>query len=247
MRLAWILLVTNGTSDYEGLDELVASERNLRRYLRRKSNLVLNLLEGRTVFEVGCGIGSFTHFLSEKGYGIFACDISAKCLEICKQRAIPATFLQLDICDAKASMGLGNRFDSVIMITVLEHTKADDRALLNAARLLRNGGVLVVIAPAFKFLFSNLDRQLGHYRRYQKPELLKKIRMAGFQIEYARFWDMLGLAGWLVKCKLMKSTRLSQDLTKPFFDKIFDCWLSIEDRLVFPSGVDLVVKARKVW
>jgi len=238
--------MTPDTADYAGIDELEATERNLERYLRRKCGLIMSLLEGKQIFEVGCGIGSFTRFLSEKGYRIFACDVSARCLNKAKQRGIEATFVQLDICDAKASTELSNRFDSVLMVTVLEHIQADDKALLNAWSLLRNRGVLVVLVPAFKFLFSELDRELGHYRRYSESELKKKIRKAGFKVEYSRYWDLLGLVGWALKCKLMKSTRVAQDLTNPLFDKIYDRWLSLETHIILPFGVNYIVKARKV-
>jgi len=232
--------------DYTGIDELEAAERNLQRYLRRKIELLMSLLEGKQICEVGCGTGTVTHFLWRKGYQVVACDISERCLNMAKQRGIEATFVQLDICKAKASTELSNRFDSVLMSNLLEHVLADDKALINAKSFLRNRGVLVALVPAFKTLFSELDMQIGHNRRYSKPDLLEKVKEAGFKVEYSRYWDLLGLVGWLVKCRLMKSTRVSQDLQNPIFDKIYDRWLSIEDHIVLPFGVNLVVKARKL-
>jgi SAM-dependent methyltransferase len=238
-------IVASHASDYAGIRELEAAERNLKRYIRRKCNFVMRFLEGRTVLEVGCGIGTFTRFLSERGYKVVAIDTSSECLREAEKRGVSASFLQVDICDIDGQGELHNMFDSVVMVTVLEHVKDDLKALVNASWLLRSGGCLVLLVPAFGCLFSDFDRLIGHHRRYSKSELGLKVTNAGFKIEFSRYYDFLGLVGWLVKCRLMRSTRLIQDLEEPIFDKAYDRWLSLEDHIVVPLGVNLLVKLRK--
>ena len=46
--------------------------------------------------------------------------------------------------------------------------------------------------PAFQFLFSSMDQAVGHYRRYEKNELINKCMKAGFKINKIYFDDSLG-------------------------------------------------------
>jgi len=77
---------TQAVSDYAGIQELKATERNLKRYLRRKCNLIIRFLEGRRIFEVGCGIGTYTRLFSDRGYEVVACDTSSACLREAEKR-----------------------------------------------------------------------------------------------------------------------------------------------------------------
>src|SRR5215211_5177603 len=62
-------------------------------------------------------------------------------------------------------------FDCILYIDVLEHIADDAAELKHASQHLTAGGKLVVLCPAFQFLFSELDRAVGHYRRYTKRSL----------------------------------------------------------------------------
>ena len=48
------------------------------------------------------------------------------------------------------------------------------------ARYLRTGGSIVVSVPQGHGRFSEGDARLGHFRRYDPPELEEKLRAAGF-------------------------------------------------------------------
>ena len=83
-------------------------------------------------------------------------------------------------------------FDIVFSSNVLEHI-ADDRACL--ARLhdkLPAGGGLFLFVPAFQVLWTQLDVDVGHYRRYTRRELIDKVTAAGFVIQRCRYADSLG-------------------------------------------------------
>jgi trans-aconitate methyltransferase len=59
----------------------------------------MRLIEGTEIFEVGCGIGTYTRFFSERGCRIVACDVSPDCMREAKDRRIVASFLQADILE----------------------------------------------------------------------------------------------------------------------------------------------------
>lgn len=64
-----------------------------------------------------------------------------------------------------------DRFDCILYIDVLEHIRDDRGELKRAAQYLSSGGHLVVLSPAFQFLFSAFDTALGHERRYTAKSL----------------------------------------------------------------------------
>jgi 2-polyprenyl-3-methyl-5-hydroxy-6-metoxy-1,4-benzoquinol methylase len=68
------------------------------------------------------------------------------------------------------------RFDSIIAINVLEHVENDIYALQQLHKLLKNGGMLIILVPCHKFLYNIIDKKIGHLRRYSKKDLeLQKL------------------------------------------------------------------------
>jgi 2-polyprenyl-3-methyl-5-hydroxy-6-metoxy-1,4-benzoquinol methylase len=63
------------------------------------------------------------------------------------------------------------RFDAILYIDVLEHIANDAEELARAAQYLEPGGTLIVLAPAYQWLFSPFDAAIGHYRRYTRGSL----------------------------------------------------------------------------
>ena len=62
---------------------------------------------------------------------------------------------------------LKQKFDSIIYLHVLEHIKNDEQEILNATKRLNKNGFLIIMVPAHQKIYSNLDRAVGHFRRYE--------------------------------------------------------------------------------
>ena len=61
--------------------------------------------------------------------------------------------------------------------------KDDEKALIEAHKLLNTDGVLILEVPSGNFLYDEYDKELLHFRRYNMKDLVKKIENAGFRIE----------------------------------------------------------------
>ena len=83
-------------------------------------------------------------------------------------------------------------FDAILYIDVLEHIADDAAELAAAARLLRPGGALIVLAPAHPWLYSPFDRAIGHHRRYTRRSLAR-IAPPGLRRLVLRYLDSVGL------------------------------------------------------
>ena len=108
-------------------------------------------------------------------------------------------------------------FDTVILVNVLEHIENDIEALNEFYRILAPGGHLLLFVPALKFLYSNLDSLVGHYRRYQRDELNNRTTNAGFEILQSKYFDTLGVAPWLIINKMLGATGFN-----PFLVNLYD-------------------------
>lgn len=145
---------------------------------------------------------------------------------------------QLDI--SKDFSKVKNRFKTVYSVNVLEHIKDDRKALINMHKLLEIGGRVVVLVPANKRVFSYLDRQLGHYRRYEKKELWEKLNRAGFEDIKINFFNIAGLLSWYVRDKIdRKNSHLNPSHVRAF-DWIVPILEKIEPKENLPAGISLI-------
>jgi SAM-dependent methyltransferase len=88
-------------------------------------------------------------------------------------------------------VALEGRFDAITMLDVLEHIEDDLAALRAARRLLKDGGLLLVTVPALRWLWSDHDVALHHYRRYLRRELAAILERAGFEVERCSYYTSL--------------------------------------------------------
>ena len=84
------------------------------------------------------------------------------------------------------------RFDAVLYLDVLEHVEDDAAELAAAARVLRPGGVLIVLAPAHAWLYAPFDRAIGHHRRYTRRSLAR-VAPPELRRLVLRYLDSVGL------------------------------------------------------
>jgi hypothetical protein len=99
----------------------------------------------------------------------------------------------------------------VLMMDVLEHIKNDKLFLQQVLDKIPQG-VVVVTVPAWQCLFSDHDRSLKHYRRYNRKELAAVIDGAGFDIDDIHYFYATLLLPRLVQ-KITGKLRKKQDIT----------------------------------
>ena len=101
-------------------------------------------------------------------------------------------------------------YDSVVMVNVLEHIEDDRAAAKGLYGKIKPGGRLLIFVPALPFLYSELDRIYGHYRRYRRTELRDCVENAGFRIEKLRHFDITGVFPWWLLNTVMGKTSFHQ-------------------------------------
>jgi SAM-dependent methyltransferase len=216
-------------------------------YRRWQFQMIARHIQG-AVLEVGGGIGNFTPELARAGSSVISLEPNADCHRrlVEKTRALP----NVSVCNITAEalddrLGADYAADTVVCMNVLEHIKDDEAAVRTFSKRLKPGGKLVLLVPGVQWLFGDIDRRLGHYRRYSKASARALLEKAGLVPIEIRYFNFIGLWGWFWNARVTK--RISQSDTQILvFDKFIVPWLSrLESFVPPPVGQSLLVAARK--
>lgn len=151
---------------------------------------------GKTVLEVGAGIGTNTvNFINDESIKKWVC--VEPDLELSRQIDVNLKnekgFKKLDIVPSFLSnYKTIDKFDTIMYIDVIEHIEKDKDELVTALSFLKEGGYLIILVPAYNFLYNDFDKAIGHYRRYSR-ELLKRTIPKGLKVISHCNLDSLGL------------------------------------------------------
>jgi SAM-dependent methyltransferase len=117
---------------------------------RRALAKYVRACRGLDVLDVGCGVGRWCLTLARDNR-VVGVDLSPTMIELSRRRAAEAgVAVRFDVGDV-VSLDLRERFDLVLVVTVLQHVLVDsdfDRAMQNLASHLRPGGRLVLLEVA---------------------------------------------------------------------------------------------------
>ena len=171
-------------------------------------------LAGRTqirVLDDGCGTGGGMAVLARAlpGSVVVGADVATLALRYAAaQKAGPV--VQASANDLPFRHGV---FDAVVIADVLNVAAVTEaRALAEARRALKPGGVLVVNVPAFEWLRGAHDAAVHTARRYRRAELEALLRMHGFGAPRVRYWNALLLPAAFAVRKLRRSAHPTSDL-----------------------------------
>ena len=201
---------------------------------------------GGDILEVGCGIGNLTGLLLSKGR-VIAADVNENYLRTVENRyrGHPnlKEVLTWDI-QQDPPENLSTSIDTIICSNVLEHIADDNYILKNCYHLLSVGGKVIILVPALKVLYNVFDKELGHFRRYSREELLQKITGNGFRVCALRYFNLFGILGWFVNGTLLRR-RLLPVKQISVFNKMVPLFVRIEKFVPTWIGQSLIVVGEK--
>jgi SAM-dependent methyltransferase len=189
---------------------------NWKKYFR---HLLEPYLRGK-VLEVGAGIGATTLALWHSGVDEWVClepDSSFVArLDVMKREGLLPPVVKV-VAGLTQDLPAERSFDTILYIDVLEHIADDAAELRSAAQHLAPGGAIVVLSPAWPWLFSEFDRAIGHHRRYTRSSLRAAVPPE-LRIERLFFADVVGLA-FSVGNRLLLRQSLPTEKQVKFWDR----------------------------
>ena len=207
--------------------DLFAAAENWKRYW---SGAVREHLWGR-VLEVGAGIGAnVPHLFTGQVERMVLLepdpDLFARLAERVGAEFPDAVTL---VHGTLAALPKDQDFDAVVYIDVLEHIADDAGELTAAAARLRQRGRIVVLAPAHQFLFSEFDRAIGHFRRYDARSLAR-LGPPGCRLKKIGYLDSVGLLASLGNALLLRRPTPSERQIL-FWDRVLVRLSKLVDKL----------------
>jgi dolichyl-phosphate beta-glucosyltransferase len=207
-------------------------------------------LKGPTILDVGAGTGGKIQSFKKLGdaHGI---DVSEKAIEFCLKRGLE----NVTLCPAERIAYSDETFDIIASFDVLEHVSNPSQVLAEFRRVLKSKGHLIISVPAFRFLWSQHDEALCHFRRYEKGEFAYELKEAGFKIDkmsYLFFVSFFVVAPIRLLRRLRQSENVCDTTTLPpkFLNRVLISLFQIETTLSMkmglPFGTTLYAVARKL-
>lgn len=196
---------------------------------------------GDRVLEIGAGIGNLTaQFIPRDLYVVS--DINPHYIDYLKSYSFGKPYLRVrkvDAASAEDFVGLEERFDTVLMINVLEHLDDRDQALRNVRSALEPGGRAVILVPQHPNLLGTLDQVLEHKLRYSEKDLRQAMERNGFRVEEMFDFNRVSVPGWWLNGKLLRRSTFSR-LQLKILNTIMPA-VKRADRMLPWSGLSLIV------
>lgn len=204
---------------------------------------------GNRILEIGGGIGTFTDFFTGSDK-LITTEIDDTCFSKLSEKYNGNNHIDVikgDITDdlfCKNMMKLN--IDTVVCFNVLEHIEDDTRAISNMGKCLTKEGHIILRVPAFNFLYSNLDKNVGHFRRYTKKSLSEKILANDLDIVELSYMDIVGFMAWFFLFKILRKESFATEDQIGMYDKFcVPIFSKIEKIIGYPFGLTLFAVCKK--
>tara|TARA_B110001452_G_C15122136_1_gene391106 strand:+ start:53 stop:739 length:687 start_codon:yes stop_codon:yes gene_type:complete len=194
------------TIQYDGFElEHFDSASNFRKY---QISLIKKFIKSNFL-EVGAGKGGLVPFYKKLAKDITILEPEKKLFKILKRKYANK---KIKIKN-QTIRSINKKFDTIIYYDVLEHIEHDLEEVKNAKKKLNKNGYLIFSVPAYQTFYSDFDKSVGHYRRYNKKNFIQFEKKTGLKIEKLVYYDSMGFI-FLVLNKLfsLKQTNLKNKI-----------------------------------
>ena len=213
------------------------------------NNWILDLFESYTTkgraIEVGAGVGTMSKLIAQRYQKTISIepdqtnfDFLTKELQEFDHASTFCGFLD------NALDAIKEPVDSIFYINVLEHIENEKEELLKAQKLLKSTGHFCIFVPAVEKLYGDIDKQVGHFRRYSKKRLKSIFEdQLNMNIVKMGYFDFVGVIPWyILSCVLKLSGQNPKTVT--IYDKLVVPIMSrIEKYIPMPIGKNLYLIA----
>lgn len=152
----------------------------------RKANLkfkeMLGIVKNKRILDIGCGVGSISFYLAQKGAKVTGIDLSANLIEYCKKEAKRRKLeIQFKEMNAQIPDFEDESFDIIVGSRVVHHIPEIEVFFKECMRLLKKGGFIAFIEPLKKNIIVELNRKIFAPNKrtiHEHPLLISDVLLA---------------------------------------------------------------------
>lgn len=221
-----------------------ALHRHVTRSLSRQSDATARVLDA------GCGTGGLLRKLHETqpAWRLTGLDFSPLACELARERTggevVQGSVAALPFADAT--------FDAVVSCDVVCQVTEPATAIREFHRVLKPGGTVVLTMPAYQWMYSYHDKEVGNLRRYTRGEVNRLLRASGFAILAGTYWNTLLFPLAVLRRRIFPPPVPTSDvgLFPAPVETVFNCLMAMEHGWLglgasLPFGNSVLTVARK--
>lgn len=199
------------------------------------------------MLEVGSGIGNISEFFIRENAQITLSDIRENYCQALQSKFPGQPVIQMDLVDPdfeRKYAAMAASFDGVFALNVVEHIENHLLALKNISYLLKPGGRVLILVPAWPMLYNKIDKGLFHFRRYTKRTLNEVLADAGMSIEKSWMFNALGIPAWVTGGLLFRENELKKGQMNAY-DKLIPLARVLDAATFGKIGLSVISIGRK--
>lgn len=136
------------------------------------------------------------------------------------------------------------KFDSIFALNIVEHVKDDVLAIKNCKKLLKDGGNLIILVPAYQSLYNNFDKELEHYRRYTLKSLSNLFTINTINIIHKQYFNFFAIFGWWFSGAILRKKTIPEGQMK-IYDMLVPVFRLIDKIILNKAGISAIVVGKK--
>ena len=145
------------------------------------------------ILDIGAGQGHCIFPLKNSGYeNIIAVDVDDRNKKLFEDNGV--TFIQLD-AESDSFPLPEDSFDVILLFHVIEHLKESSCLLSEVRRMLRNGGIFVLVTPDWRKQYKTFYRDHTHIRPYDKESIMRLLVCSRFDQVFIRSFGVMRMLG----------------------------------------------------
>lgn len=131
---------------------------------------------GKQILNIGCGTGTLSEYIANKGYIVDAIDFSEEMLKIARNKIKNVNFIQMDM----RSININKKYNGIMLAYSLFHISKKEviKAIEAYYNLLKDNGTMLIIlqeGEGEKYVEENLEKGLKKFVNYYSFEEIEKV------------------------------------------------------------------------